>query len=307
MQLSPNSTIPVSYSTTIPGDTTLYYVQAVLRDTQSSTILQTLNLKNVSSVPNRYTGNFNPVSDPSGLGRPVDITISVYTDSGYTTLSNNYQIVQYNYVILQPWIQNLGMGGGLNIDYEKLQKMFDGSKVGNEEIGNEVSKRVKTTKVDYDRVNESIMSATEGVRTALSEEMSSHIKMLSDGLSELSKSHGEFSNNHSSRLEYLEKKIQDVESGQNEGQKLSYKSQNQLKSELLNALSEFKEEHKGNSEESSKENKKMIGDMLEQMQQYLSDNLAEKEIKMVYNMNPQKREKEKSEGYSMDHISALLR
>lgn len=121
MQLSPKSAIPVSYTASIPGDTTLYYVQAVLRDTATSAILQTLNLTRQSVTPNRYVGSFNPVSDPSGLGRPVDVTISVFEDAGHTTLSTNYQILQLAYVVLQPFIANLGNGGGgSNVSYEKI-------------------------------------------------------------------------------------------------------------------------------------------------------------------------------------------
>lgn len=236
MQLSPNSVIPVSYTVSLPGDTTVYFVQAVLRDTQSGATLQTLNLANVSTTPNRYQGVFNPVSDPSGLGRAIDITISVYTDAGHTTLSLNYQVLQLNYVILQPWIQNLGMGGGMNIDYEKLQSMFDGAKVGNEEIGNEVARRIPRTKVDYGKIENYTITASEKTKTSLSSEIGKHMGILSKTLSDI-KSNVALQ----SHIKSLEARIQSLESKSLRGQDISFRIHSELKNELSSALSEFRQ------------------------------------------------------------------
>lgn len=301
MQLSPNSRIPVSYCTTIPGDTTLYFVQAVLRDTQSSAILQTLNLTNVSSTPNRYTGVFNPVSDPSGLGRPIDITITVYTDAGHTTPSFNYQILQLNYTILQPWIQNLGMGGGLNIDYDKLQLMFDGSKVTNAEIGNE-----KPVEVDYDRLNESLLGATEGVRTSLSEEFQGHMKNVSQMIGSVLENSRAMNQNNAIFLEGIITRIVALEDKLDKGQNLSSKERREVKRELVSALSEIKEGHSKSFAEGSKSTEKLLKKTLDEIQSYLGENLSEKEIKINYTPTAPKREKENSK-YSNDDIAAFFR
>lgn len=305
MQLSPNSLIPVSYTASIPGDTTVYFVQAVLRDTQSSTVLQTLNLTNVSSVPNRYTGNFKPVSDPQGLGRPIDITVSVYTDSGHTTLSPNYQILQLNYTILQPWIQNLGMGGGLNIDYDKLQKMFDGSKVTNAEIGNE--KAPRRERVNYKRLEEGTLGAHEATRAALSEEIKGHIGTLSKLVSDVAKGHGDVGTLTMERFDKLEEKINSIDLNLGQGQKMSQKERAEVKNELLKSVSEFREEFGKTSKEGSKKSEEIFKKAIEGLQEYMGDNLSEKEIKMVYNMAPAKREKEKSNSFAPEDISALFR
>lgn len=305
MQLSPNSLIPVSYSTTIPGDTTLYYVRAVLRDTQSSSTLQTINLKNVSSVPNRYTGTFQPVSDASGLGRPVDVTISVYTDSGYTTLSPNYQIVQYNYVVLQPWIPNLGVGGGLNIDYDKLQKMFDGSKATNAEIGNE--KAPKRERVNYKRLEEASLGASEGARSALSEELKGHINTLSKLMSDIAKGHGDVGTLTMGRFDAMEQRLNALEGNISKGQAMSAKERKEMKEALSSAITDFREEFKNTSDKVSKNSEKMLSDAFESLQSYLGETLSEKEFKMVYQLNPQKREKEEKQGFAPEHIAGLFK
>ncbi len=309
MQISPLQNLPVAYETSIPGDTTLYYVQAVLRDTALSTVLQTLNLKNVSSTPNRYVGQFSGsnLTDASGLGHAVDVTISVYTDSGYSSLSPNYQILQTSYVVLQPWINNLGMGGGLNIDYDKLQKMFDGTKINNNEIGNEVAKKVPRTQVDYDRVNESVLGASEGIRAALSGELQGHVETISKMLLDASKGSNEANTAHGARLQALESRIQGLERGMRESTTLSSKERSAMKNELISVLKEIREESKKSNESTSKESDKRLKKAVEDIQNYLGDNLSEKEIKMVYSMAPQKRGKEEKNNYSADEYLRLLR
>lgn len=311
MQLSPNSQIPVSYTTSLPGDVTLYFVQAVLRDTQSGKTLQTLNLTNVSSTPNRYQGLFNPVSDPSGLGRAVDITISVYTDSGHTTLSNNYQILQLNYTILQPWIQNLGTGGGMNIDYVKLQNMFDGSKVNNSEMGNELVKKISKNEIDYDRIGDMLDEKIETTRSSLSSEFGKHTDNLSKRVNDSLESVTQLHANHSKSISNVENKIQALERKISDGQSISSKEIKEIKSVLSDVGSSVISEAKSTMQDSTDTHQKTINDTIKkaitEFQEYLKDNLSEKEIKMVYNMAPEKREKEKQRGYAPEDILSLLR
>lgn len=310
MQLSPNSLIPVSYTTSIPGDTTLYFVQAVLRDTQSGKTLQTLNLTNVSSTPNRYQGSFSPVSDPSGLGRAVDVTISVYTDSGHTTLSPNYQILQLNYVILQPWIQNFGMGGGMNIDYVKLQEMFDGSRVGNEEIGNEVARKVKRTKVDYDKIDEMVGSKMEKNRSSLSSELKGHAtnlsKIMSDALSAVSG----LREDHNKNVSDLGYRIKQIENKIENGQSVSSKEIGSIREGLKSLSSDVSSSAKSTLDKSTGEHSKKIEETMQKVvsefQEYLHDNLSEKEIKIQYTPTSPKKEEKKTPQFAPEHIASLL-
>jgi hypothetical protein len=308
MQLSPNSQIPVSYTASIPNDVTVYFVQAVLRDTQSGTILQTLNLTNVSTTPNRYQGSFKPVSDPSGLGRAVDITISVYTDSGHTTLSQNYQILQLTYTILQPWIQNLGMGGGLNIDYDKLQQMFDGGKINNTEIGNEVARKVKRTKVDYDKIQETVSGASEKSRVSLSTEFKGHVDRLEKLLSEFSRQSETNSKGHTDKFSNLEERLNKIDSKIGEGNDLSSKERTSIRSELTKMLADAKTVMERSSGANSKKIETKIQEVMAEISDSLRDELGGKEITMSYGaMQPQKKEKEKKPLFSPEDISSLLR
>lgn len=181
MQLSPKSPIPTAWTASIPTDTTLYYVRAVLRDTASSATLQSLNLTRESSTPNRYVGTFNPVSDPSGLGRPVDITVSVYEDSAYTTLSVNYQILQTSYVVLQPFIANLGNGGGgSNISYEKIAAVVVEKLKGENTTGMD---EMSPEEIDYGRIEsgfDGIARSNAERFPALAEEIKAHMTKTSE-------------------------------------------------------------------------------------------------------------------------------
>lgn len=271
--ISPLSPIPVSYTASIPGDTTLYYIRAVIKDTQSSTTLQTINLSRVSSTPNRYTGLFNSVSDPSGMGRPVDITISVYTDSGYTTLSPNYNILQLNYVVLQPWLPTLGSGGGLNIDYEKLQKMFDGTKVGNEEYINE--KLSKLPKVDY----EAIMASHKSALQETSREMVATIKNdLQNLLLSVETSKADLTRSHTSGINALHMRLNSLESVVTTGNTQSKQNGEMSKKELNRAILETREELKNMHAKHSKNMEEHFKKTTGSIQDYLGENLGGKEL-----------------------------
>lgn len=238
MQLSPKAPIPTAWTASIPTDTTLYYVQAVLRDTNSSAILQTVNLTRVSATPNRYVGTFNPVSDPSGLGRPVDITVSVYEDSGYTTLSTNYEILQTQYVVLQPFIANLGNGGGgSNVSYEKIAATViaavEAGKKGDDVKGilyGALQDMPQPEPVDYDRIAESIEGVVSPITDAHTKDASviiaeirnaiaglrSHATQMGeksqtsmdDRLSKLERAIGEFGATHSRNASTLRMEMQ---------------------------------------------------------------------------------------------------
>lgn len=301
MQISPLQALPVAYETSIPGDTTLYYVQAVLRDTASSAVLQALNLKNVSSTPNRYVGSFNGsnLTDASGLGHAVDVTITVYTDSGYSVLSPNYQILQTSYMVLQPWINNLGMGGGLNIDYDKLQKMFDGKKMDNAEIGNELSRRIP--KFDYSKISE----ATETSRSALSAELRGHVEALSKAFADAQVSSTSAYTAHNARFDALERRIQAFEGTMQRSSTLSSKERSQVKSELSKALKELREETRKSFAEGNRRNGESLQKVSDELRDYLQETMSEKEIKINYAPASYKKGKEKPEPVSDEYLRLL--
>lgn len=101
-------------------DTSTYYVRAVIRDAYTDVILATLNLTDQGSQ--RFTKNWQVAADPSGMGREISIVTSVYSNSGYTTKSENYGDEENSHMIED----NLPMGrGGGGIDARTLRRVLE--------------------------------------------------------------------------------------------------------------------------------------------------------------------------------------
>jgi len=92
-------------------DTSTYYVQAVIRDAFTDRILATLNLDDKGGQ--RFTKSWVAAPDPSGEGREISIVTSVYTDSGYTTKSENYGDEENSHTIEARSLNGRGGGGAL--------------------------------------------------------------------------------------------------------------------------------------------------------------------------------------------------
>jgi hypothetical protein len=116
----------------MPGDSNTYYPVAILKDTLTGAIIQTINLTQDALFSQRYDGVFSGVPDPSGLGRFFDITIYVYTDAGHTTLSQNYMITQMNYRTFDflaqsgmGWVGSTGGAASIGTNYKRIEEMFE--------------------------------------------------------------------------------------------------------------------------------------------------------------------------------------
>lgn len=120
MQIEPQVTIPLVYQLADPYDTATYYVRAVIIDPIRNETLDTVEL--VDNGSGRFTSSFQSPSDPSGAGRLIDATISVYTDSGYTTYSDTYQKENRHFIVKKS-TPSFG-GSSVDIDYEKIRKMI---------------------------------------------------------------------------------------------------------------------------------------------------------------------------------------
>lgn len=128
MILNPQETFIVARQLNDPADSNTYYVQAVIRNAKTDAIIATLNLDSKGSQ--RFTREWQVVSDPTGLGLYITVTTTVYTDSGYTTKSTAYAVEQYELLIqdrINPFIR--GGGGGADVDYKRIRKIIQ------EEIG----------------------------------------------------------------------------------------------------------------------------------------------------------------------------
>lgn len=130
-------------------DSGTYYVRAVVRDSYTDVILATLDLDDKGGQ--RFTKSWLVAPDPSGLGRDISIVSSVYTDSGYTTKSENYGDEENGYLIEANNLVGRG-GGGSGIDSYTLRKVLkeELEKFDIEELFKKYTKEQET--VDYERI-----------------------------------------------------------------------------------------------------------------------------------------------------------
>jgi len=130
MVLQPGNSFTVVRQIGNHTDSGTYYVRAVIRNAYSDDIIATLNLTDKGSQ--RFKYDWLVPQDPSGQGFYISIVTSVYTDSGYTTKSENYSDEENTYLIQERVLQRGGGGGG-GIDAFNLRRI----------IGEELDKRQK--------------------------------------------------------------------------------------------------------------------------------------------------------------------
>lgn len=151
MQLNPRETFSIVRQIEDHTDTSTYYVRAVIRNAKTDAIIQVngnnyLNL--VDRGSQRFSQTWQVPADPSGQGFYVSILTSVYTDSGYTTKSQNYGDKMETYLIQDRMNANLGgVGGGPDIDYKKIRRIV-------EEVVKETNKPVVFPKIPEVKIPE---------------------------------------------------------------------------------------------------------------------------------------------------------
>jgi hypothetical protein len=126
LQISPQETFPIVYKLSDPNETDTYYVRAVVRNSVTGAIIK-INGANFVNLTDRTSGRFSTSvqapHDASGLGFYIDVTITVYSDSGYTTKNQKYADVLDCYLV-QARVNSSSLGGGgLGFDYKKLKEI----------------------------------------------------------------------------------------------------------------------------------------------------------------------------------------
>ena len=122
-QLSPQEKFVIAMQLDDSSDTSTYYVQAIIQDLLDESIVDTVNLTDRGDQ--RFTKEWLVPKDRVGTGMYISITTKVYTDSGYTTLSDIYAAHAETYLIQDRWNYALGSGGGVDISYKKITEIVE--------------------------------------------------------------------------------------------------------------------------------------------------------------------------------------
>jgi hypothetical protein len=183
MQLKPGEQFTIVRQLDNPADSGTYYVQAVIRNSKTDEIIQTLNLEDKGNQ--RFTKNWQVISDSSGLGLYIDIESRVFTDSNHTTYSDIYAKENKVYLIDERNSPNtFGGGMGSDVDYTKIRRIMK------EEIDGR--KQPKNEKVDMTPILAKLSELGTGIKGIKQEKTDispilSQIKQLSIEMGRLQK------------------------------------------------------------------------------------------------------------------------
>lgn len=160
MQLKPQEQFAVVRQLSDPFDSGTYYVQAKIRNAHDDTLLATLNLSDKGGQ--RFRSDWQVPADTSGEGFYIDIETIVYTDSGYSTVSDVYGRENAVYLVQDRATPPFGAGGGPDIDYKRLGNIVRGILKEQEPV-----KVPRPQKVDLTGTEERILGAVNDVLSAV--------------------------------------------------------------------------------------------------------------------------------------------
>jgi hypothetical protein len=119
-QISPGEPFDLFYFLRNHTDGTTYYVRAIISDLRTGEVLQTVDLDQAATNARLFIKSVQAPPDSTGYGRNIVAIATVYTDSGYTTKSPDYEEQEQYYLIKSS--QNFGGGGG--VDYRVVRDIF---------------------------------------------------------------------------------------------------------------------------------------------------------------------------------------
>jgi hypothetical protein len=118
-QISPGENYDVFYFIRNHTDATTYYVQAKVYDVKTGDLLDTFALTQSATNARLFIKTVQAPGDPVGQGRNIVAIATVYTDSGYTTKSSDYEEQEQYYLVKD--IQRVFGGGGT--DYRLVREI----------------------------------------------------------------------------------------------------------------------------------------------------------------------------------------
>lgn len=228
MRLEPQETFTIARQIGRHTDTSTYYLQAVIRNSRTDEVLDTVNLEDQGNQ--RFTQDWQVPADPSGQGFYIDITTSVYTDSSYNNKSPNYADETETYLVQRRYNPNLGGGGGYNFTPDEVRGI----------IKEEVQKALTgQDKVDITPVSQrlkALMDRVEGMDQF--QDVKGELQAIRSEVQSLSSP-----NDYSSRLASIEQAIKDLPEPQKNKSEIK-KNRKQILDKLASAKDEEKSELK---------------------------------------------------------------
>jgi len=117
-EIRPGFILPIVKQLQNTTETDTYYLRAVIKDTVKGTVLKTVNLTDEGSYRFRYDWSVPSFSNETY----IDISVTAYTDSGYTQISSYYGTWTEQYVIRNQ--VNFGGGGGSGLSYSDIERII---------------------------------------------------------------------------------------------------------------------------------------------------------------------------------------
>lgn len=186
---SPGSTRYPVYQISNPVDIgTLYYIKVVVQRASDLTTVATLKL--ISEGNGLYGGvNYQIPQDPTGQGYELFETTSVYTDSGYTSLSPNYQIVNtpidVGVQITSSLIGGTGGGGYDFTDYKTIRKIITEELIL---LLEKIPQPQKFSTANLEQMLQELSDDLNDIRGFLTGELKSHRQDTEQGFKNIDKS-----------------------------------------------------------------------------------------------------------------------
>jgi hypothetical protein len=119
-QISPGEPFDVFYFLRNHTDESTYYIRAVVYDVHTGEVLETVDLDQSATNERLFIKRLQAPPDPAGYGRNIVAIATVYTDSGYTTKSDNYE-EQEQYFLIKAQAPIVGGGG---VDYRVVRDII---------------------------------------------------------------------------------------------------------------------------------------------------------------------------------------
>lgn len=179
--LIPGTNHQITFSIQNITDSTTYYVQAVIRDLISETVLDTINLTDLGN--GRFSGSWKVPVDGSGFGREIEVEKTVYEDSAYSTPSGIYGrwLDQYTIFDLGHRLPSAGGYGGKNSGFGSTPIPLD-----YKEIGRMIKKEVNdAVKIIISEINSVEETENEGTDNEFYSKILNEIHNIQDHISEL--------------------------------------------------------------------------------------------------------------------------